>query len=176
MTYIALKLVHIIHQVMWQKWNLKIPYSSFLDYSAQRPLSFSGCAERSFLGENKLNIPDSSFTASSYLYDGNRNKGKKPDDRYVPSNARLNGPWGWSPRNNGNPNDYLQIDLGALRVVTAVETQGIGNPWFLNLEFWVTEYKLKFKKDMISDWMEYKDIIEIEKVGSYLRQCVYFQL
>ena len=109
---------------------------------------------------NPLQIPDSSLPASSYLYDYER----PLDKRYLPSKARLNGPWGWSPRNNDNPNDYLQIDLGAVRLITAVATQGIGSSPYLE---WVTEYKLKFNKDMISDWAEYKDIIEIEKVGSY---------
>jgi len=122
-----------------------------------------GCIERSLVGKNHLNIPDSSFTASSRLY-----QDSNPSDKhYMPYNARLNGQWGWSPRDNDNSTDYLQIDLGAVRVITAVATQGNGGskiPGKTIFEEWVTHYKLEFKKDDSSEWIEYQRAISINNL------------
>ena len=62
-------------------------------------------------------ISDSSFSATS-MY----------DRRYAPSQARINSSTAWIPRNYteisiANP-DYLQIDLGQARTLTAVKTEG----------------------------------------------------
>ncbi|KAK3750410.1 hypothetical protein QZH41_016970 [Actinostola sp. cb2023] len=124
-----------------------------------------GCIERSLVGKNHLNIPDSSFTASSYLYQDSDPSNK----RYMPYNARLNEQWGWSPRDNDNSTDYLQIDLGAVRVITAVATQGNGGktPGESPFKEWVKTYKLEFKKDDSSEWIEYQHVISIDKGRTY---------
>ena len=78
--------------------------------------SLAGCSEYSLVGNDKnLNIPDSSYTASTYY-----------NWRQAPHQAKLYGSYGWAARDNNNPADYLQIDLGSPRVITAVETQGSG--------------------------------------------------
>ena len=59
-------------------------------------------------------IPDGSFSASTYWSNICR-----------PSVGRLNlNSWGWLPRTNNNPADYLQIDLLYDYVICAVATQG----------------------------------------------------
>jgi hypothetical protein len=110
-----------------------------------------GCSERSLVGENNLNIPDSSYTASSYF-----------NGQYKPYNAlaKLIGTHGWAPRHNYNP--YLQIDLGTQRVITAVATQGSGDK-----PEWMTKYKLNFIND-ISEWKGYEDVNWQHKVRKML--------
>ena len=73
-------------------------------------------------------IPDGSFSASS-SYNNNRR----------PSVGRLNlNSWGWSPKINTNPADYLQIDMLYDYVICAVATQGaVGG------EQWITKYKIQ---------------------------------
>ncbi|KXJ23272.1 Contactin-associated protein like 5-3 [Exaiptasia diaphana] len=123
----------------------------------------SGCIERSLVGENRLIIPNSSYTASSFLYDSRQHKdhvtGKLYwDRRYVPHGAKLYGPFGWSPRDNHNPQNYLQLDLGAVRAITAVATQGNG---IFNMDEWIKTFKLRFKRELNSKkWIEYGDILK----------------
>jgi hypothetical protein len=116
---------------------------------------FLGCSERSLVGKNNLNISDSSYNASSYF-----------DNRYAPYEARLNGPYGWAPRDKylADPDQYLQIDLGTQRVITAVATQGSGD----KNEF-VTKYKLNFTSDDISKWTSSKDTNGKQVRTTYLK-------
>ena len=73
-------------------------------------------------------IPDDSFSASS-SYNNNRR----------PLVGRLNlNSWGWSPKINTNPADYLQIDMLYDYVICAVATQGaVGG------DQWITKYKIQ---------------------------------
>ncbi|XP_031554807.1 protein sidekick-1-like [Actinia tenebrosa] len=88
-------------------------------------------------------IPDNRFTASSYY-----------DSRYAPMNARLNGAArGWAPRIATNPNDYLQIDLDQVFVISAVATQGANGR-----NEWTTEYKISTSIDKNAMvWATYKN-------------------
>ncbi|KXJ23307.1 hypothetical protein AC249_AIPGENE6152 [Exaiptasia diaphana] len=123
----------------------------------------TGCIERSLVGENRLNISNSAYTASSFLYDSKQRRDDVTgklfwDRRYVPHGARLYGPFGWSPRDNDNPEDYLQLDLGAVRAITAVATQGNG---FFELNEWIKTFKLRFKQDTSSTkWIEYEETLQ----------------
>ena len=69
-------------------------------------------------------FPDNRFSASSGVN--------------IASKGRLNGAGAWSPSNNNDANDYLQIDLIYEYVICAVATQG--NP---NADDWTTKYKLQ---------------------------------
>lgn len=70
------------------------------------------------LGLQRRLIPDSSFTASSYHSSFLRT--------WSPSLARLHQEGGanaWRPKNN-NPHEWLQVDLGKVKRITGVITQG----------------------------------------------------
>ena len=79
-------------------------------------------------------IPDDRITASTiHLYD------------YRPYYGRLNGKRGnqkaWCPKTNNDRTDYLQVDMGAVRIVCAVGTQGG------TAHTWITSFKLKVSLD-----------------------------
>ncbi|XP_028518519.1 uncharacterized protein LOC110250817 [Exaiptasia diaphana] len=125
--------------------------------------SNSGCIERSLVGENRLIIPNSSYTASSFLYDSRQLRDRVTgklywDKRYVSHGAKLYSPFGWSPRDNNNPEDYLQLDLGAVRAIIAVAIQGNGKRRSYE---WIKTFKLRFKQDTNSTkWIDYGDILQ----------------
>ena len=79
-------------------------------------------------------IPDDRITAST-VYNSN----------YQPYHGRLNGRRGpegaWCPKTNSDRSDYLQVDMGAVRSVCAVETQGT------TTDAWTTSFKLKLSLD-----------------------------
>ena len=83
-------------------------------------------------------FPDTSFSASSF-----RQRGE-------PYQGRLNYNMGaWSPSNNNNADDYLEINLGDVFFICAVATQGHadGNEW-------TKSYKLHL---LLTDWIIYKE-------------------
>ena len=84
-------------------------------------------------------IPDARMTASSF------------SNRYSPYYGRLlavRGFGAWCPRRAGRP-DYLQVDMGAVRSVCAVETQGEEE-----FDEWTTSFKLQFSVDGVT-WNAY---------------------
>ena len=94
-------------------------------------------------------IPDARMTAST-------NAGSS----YSPYHGRLNenrGQGGWCPKTQTDRTDYLQIDMGTVRFVCAVATQGYrgGNNW-------ATSYKVHLSSDGIT-WNVYKEN-NVEKV------------
>ena len=91
-------------------------------------------------------FPDTSFLASS-LSSGNK-----------ASKGRLYGDGAWSPSDNNNDDDYLQIDLLYEFVICAVATQG--NP---TADHWTTKYKLQLSY-CGSNWVIYKEN-NVDKVG-----------
>ena len=124
-------------------------------------LVFAGCPEYSLVGKDKnLNIPDSSYTASSYF------KWNKDDVRHAPHQAKLYGSYGWAPRYNTNPGDYLQIDLGSPRVITALATQGNGY-----YDVWVETYKINYT-DSLESWTTYTDSHAGPKVKFKAHSCI----
>ena len=88
-------------------------------------------------------LPNSSFNASSF-YDG----------KYLPQNGRLNHSHAWCQKHRAiSPNEYLQVDLGAVYWVRAVATQGNGK---LLMDEWTIKYKLKISNDGVS-WNTYQE-------------------
>ena len=91
-------------------------------------------------------FPDSSFSALSSKSGNEAFKG------------RLYGGGAWSPSNNNNASDYLQIDLLYEFVICAVATQG--NP---SASDWTKTYKLQLSYGG-SNWVIYNEN-NTEKVG-----------
>lgn len=73
-----------------------------------------------------------------------------------PHRARLNGNGAWSPSNNDDVNDYLQINLAGVFFICAIATQG--NP---SADEWTTSFRLLL---LFTDWVIYKENGR-EKVG-----------
>ncbi|XP_074612301.1 receptor-type tyrosine-protein phosphatase S-like isoform X2 [Acropora palmata] len=103
-------------------------------YSARR-----ACQMQAVGITSELTIPSRSLSATS------SRSGFEPDK------GRLHGDGAWSPSDNGNPYDYLQIDLQYDFFICAVATQG--HP---SSDLWTTKYKLLFSVDDIN-WLTYKE-------------------
>ena len=81
---------------------------------------------------------------------------------FEPDKARLHGDGAWSPSDNGNPNDFLQVDLQYEFFICAVATQGY--EWILRRSwtkmtfrrFWTTKYRLLFSVNG-TNWLTYKE-------------------
>ena len=101
--------------------------------------SFSACPMQAIGVASKDAFLDSSFNASST---GSGNEAFK---------GRLHGGGAWSPSNNNNANDYLQIDLLYEFVICAVATQG--NP---SANEWTKAYKLQLSYGG-SNWVIYNE-------------------
>ena len=100
-------------------------------------------------------IPDARMTGSTYH-----------DSRYHPSYGRLNGKrgkGGWCAKTPSDRTDYLQVDMGAVSSVCAVETQGIRVAW-------VSTYKLHFSVDGVT-WNNYKEN-NVFKVSTLIDCCL----
>ncbi|PFX14773.1 Lactadherin [Stylophora pistillata] len=94
-------------------------------------------------------IPDARMTASSF-YDSYRH----------PYYGRLNetrGSGAWCPKTKSNRTDYLQVDMGEVRFLCAVATQG-----YRRSSVWTTSYKLQLSTDGVT-WNTYEET-NIEKV------------
>ena len=83
---------------------------------------------------NISTIPDDRITASTFA-----------GSNFQPYYGRLNGSRGslgaWCPNTNSDRTDYLQVDMGAVRSVCAVATQGSSG------SHWVTSFTLKLSFD-----------------------------
>ena len=96
-------------------------------------------------------IPDARMTASSFF-----------DGTYRPSYGRLNdrrGNGGWCAQTISDRTDYLQVDMGEVRFLCGVATQGLQAR---RSSAWATSYKLQLSTDGIT-WNTYKET-NIEKV------------
>ena len=94
-------------------------------------------------------IPDARITASTFH-----------DNILSPYYGRLHenrGFGGWCTKTTSDRTDYLQVDMGAVRSVCAVATQGLRGP-----TAWTTSYKLHLSTDGVT-WYAYKET-NIEKV------------
>ncbi|XP_044170568.1 uncharacterized protein LOC114949515 isoform X2 [Acropora millepora] len=105
-------------------------------YSARR-----ACQMQAVGVTSRLAIPDDHLSASSSRVD------------FEPDKARLYGTRAWSPSNDGNPNDFLQVDLQYEFFICAVATQGYP---LTSSSFWTTKYKLLFSVNG-TDWLTYKE-------------------
>ena len=94
-------------------------------------------------------ITDARFRASSVY-----------SSSYNPLYGRLHetrGNGGWCPLSKTDRTDYLQVDMGVVRSVCAVATQGE-----LARDEWTTSYRLQLSTNNIT-WNTYKET-NIEKV------------
>ncbi|XP_044165883.1 receptor-type tyrosine-protein phosphatase mu-like isoform X8 [Acropora millepora] len=105
-------------------------------YSARR-----ACQMQAVGITSSLAIPRHRFSASSSRFG------------FEPENARLHKVGAWSPSNDGNPNDFLQVDLQYQFFICAVATQGY--PW-TSVASWITKYRLLFSVNG-TDWLTYKE-------------------
>ena len=88
-------------------------------------------------------IPDARMTASSFYY-----------STYRPSYGRLNessGAGGWCSKTKSDRTDYLQVDMGEVRFLCGVATQGLQGS-----SVWTTSYKLQLSTDGIT-WNTYQE-------------------
>lgn len=90
-------------------------------------------------------IPNDSITASSFSARG---------DHFfcLAKNARLLTGTGWCAQASKMTNlgsEYLQVDLGVVKNITKVATQGR-----YNVNQWVTQYSLSYSNDAAS-WIKY---------------------
>ena len=88
---------------------------------------------------------------SSLAVPSHRLSASSSRDRFEPDKARLHGDGAWSPSDDVNPTDFLQVDLQYDFFICAVATQG--NP---SSSFWTTKYRLLFSVNGI-DWLTYKE-------------------
>ena len=83
------------------------------------------------------------MTASSFYY-----------STYRPSYGRLNessGAGGWCSKTKSDRTDYLQVDMGEVRFLCGVATQGLQGS-----SVWTTSYKLQLSTDGIT-WNTYQE-------------------
>ena len=79
-------------------------------------------------------IPDDRITASTFY-----NSGHQP--YYGRLNGRRGSTGAWCTKTKNDKTDYLQVDMGAVRSVCAVATQGTTGG------SWITGFKLKLSLD-----------------------------
>jgi hypothetical protein len=100
------------------------------------------------LGMKDGSIQDSQITSSSYY-----------SARLGPQNGRLDGvsPGAWAVAyGHKNVNQWIQVDFGALRLVSEIVTQGMAT-----LDQWVKRYKVMYSNDGIT-WQYVKDENQVD--------------
>jgi len=125
------KYIHIVYPTINIRANRNFLYR-LLDY-------VSACQIQAIGIGSSYTIPDSSFSASS------------SSGSDAPSKGRLNGQGAWSPSNDNNANDYLEIDLQNEFVICAVATQGKSTD-----DHWTTKYKLHTSLSN-KNWVTYQE-------------------
>ena len=90
---------------------------------------------------------------SSLAIPSHRLSASSSRDRFEPDKARLHGDGAWSPSDDVNSNDFLQVDLQYEFFICAVATQGYP---LTSRSFWTTKYKLLFSVNG-KDWLTYKE-------------------
>ena len=93
-------------------------------------------------------IPDARITASTFLRSDYPYYGRLHENR---------GRGGWCTKTKSDRTDYLEVDMGTVRSVCAVATQGHQGG-----SAWTTSYKLHLSTDGAT-WNTYKET-NIEKV------------
>ena len=103
------------------------------------------CSQEMGIQTNK--IPDSAFTATTTY---------RNDAGHSPYQARLhqNSYAGWCSEAQRPVSDYLQVDIGTVKILTGLAIQGHGK---LKGYHYVTKFKLDYSIDG-STWNSYKDI------------------
>ena len=99
------------------------------------------------MGIQSRKIPDSAFSAKSIWNN---------DGHHSPYRARLHEILypGWCAVHNGPVSDYLQVNLGTLKLLTGVAIQAHGT---IQGYHYVTKFTIEYSSDG-STWVSYKDI------------------
>ncbi|KAK3723796.1 hypothetical protein QZH41_019473, partial [Actinostola sp. cb2023] len=105
-----------------------------------------GCCEHP-LGMEDGTIKDSVISASSYA---SNNPVHKPENGRLNKKKDAKGIGGWAAGSKGK-GEHIQIDLGSVKVVTKVATQGRQD----HFEQYVTKYSLSYSNDG-ENWSDYE--------------------
>ena len=99
------------------------------------------------MGVQTRRIPNSAFTAKSTWHN---------DERHKPYRAKLHEQLhpGWCSGANSPVTDYLQIDLGSIKILTGLAMQGHG---MANGHHYITKFSIVYSENG-STWISYKDI------------------
>jgi len=76
-------------------------------------------------------------------------------DKYGTHSARLNGKFAWRTSSTGN--EYIQVDLGEIKTLTAIATQGD-----TVASAWVTSFAVKYSADNVS-WEDHPKVTRVFK-------------
>ena len=107
--------------------------------------------------EDRNKIPDARMNASTYF-----------GSNFYPYFGRLNenrGDGAWCAKTSTDSTDYLQVDMGAVKSVCAVATQGekVGS-------YWTTSYKVRLSTDAVT-WKRYREN-NVQKVTRITYSCL----
>ena len=89
--------------------------------------------------------------------------------QYQPSEAQLSSPSCWKPLTDNDPNDYLQVDLGSVKLLERVVTKA------LTSQSYVESYKIQHSTDSVK-WQFYHNFDGTPKVLTYFshkRYCLF---
>lgn len=79
---------------------------------------------------------------NSQLYATSEVQNSTEREKYGSQSARLNNKFAWQASENATKGEYLQIDLGQLKTVTALAIQG-----HTTQSYWVTAFTVKHSLD-----------------------------
>ena len=88
---------------------------------------------------------------------------------YQPIEAQLHSASCWKPLTDNDPNDYLQVDLGSIKLLQRVDTTA------LTSQTYVESYKIQYSTDGVK-WEYYPNFDGTPKVMTYFnhkRRCLY---
>lgn len=88
---------------------------------------------------------------------------------YQPIEAQLDSSSCWKPLTDNDPNDYLQVDLGSVKLLQRIDTRA------LTSQSYVESYKIQYSTDGVK-WEYYPNFDGTPKVLTYYshkRFCLY---
>lgn len=88
---------------------------------------------------------------------------------YQPIEAQLDSSSCWKPLTDNNPNDYLQVDLGSVKLLQRIDTRA------LTSQTYVESYKIQYSFDGVK-WEYYPNFDGTPKVFSHKRCRLYSPL
>ena len=91
---------------------------------------------------------------------------------YQPDEAQLDSASCWKPLTDNDPKDYLQVDLGSIKLLQSVVTKA------LTSQTYVESYKIQYSTDGVK-WEYYPNFDGTPKVLKYSnhkRRCLYCPL
>lgn len=99
------------------------------------------CSRTTIGVSSAAKVPNNRFSASS-----------EHSDRFAAREVRFGSDRGWAPKTKEKVNSWLQIDLGDLFFICAIQTAGHGS----GRAEWTKEYKVRLSVDN-NAWYFYKE-------------------